>query len=425
MIHKNLPFILIATFLLIQSIAQAQPLRLVEISKTNNSFTPLDTIPNVTNGFFIFPDFSAFNQLNNHFVIRMTDLNNQERLYSLDASSGAIISNPIVSALTPEDQISEFQFDNSTGELFGIQRITNNAIGLKYCLVSINTITGNHAVIDTLDYISGFDYYQGRTAFDPIKGHYIFSSENNTQPDRLYSVDVTNGNVIHNPLFPVLADSTDELIHLQFDDSTGNIYGLLYDASLYAYYLVTVDPITGLHSTIDSISGLKSVNPTSHRVTFDPINRLYIFQGQEANTAGYLYSINVNDASIASKRPFSLRTNPDSISTPYYLHLQNSTGKLLGITWMNDVTTSLEEGSINDNITVYPNPFSNQLTIEISELEPNIELNLFDVRGKLIYSQQFLNSHKFELSRGDWASGVYFLQIRSNTSNYMQKVVIE
>ncbi|MBI3233466.1 MAG: T9SS type A sorting domain-containing protein, partial [Bacteroidetes bacterium] len=70
---------------------------------------------------------------------------------------------------------------------------------------------------------------------DSNSHHFIFSGGVNNNW-KLFSVDTQTGQVISNPVFPVLSDPNDNLIELQFDNTSNILYGLHWDN----YYSNTV-----------------------------------------------------------------------------------------------------------------------------------------------------------------------------------------
>lgn len=68
------------------------------------------------------------------------------------------------------------------------------------------------------------------------------------------------------------------------------------------------------------------------------------------------------------------------------------------------------------NVKVYPNPFSESTIIEVEGAKyDNLELNVFDVTGKVVVQKRISSANKVELLRGNLRTGVYFYQLKSAT----------
>ena len=83
------------------------------------------------------------------------------------------------------------------------------------------------------------------------------------------------------------------------------------------------------------------------------------------------------------------------------------------------VLTSIEEPDMLTNISIFPNPVSDELSIEIpADYSSKILYHLFDINGKLLQSGEFYSgSNKLEMH--SYATASYVLQI-SDTSTGRQ-----
>ena len=96
---------------------------------------------------------------------------------------------------------------------------------------------------------------------------------------------------------------------------------------------------------------------------------------------------------------------------------------------MDDFTTnnsgvSINEQSVNSSVSVYPNPASKFTVIDLSNLnDANLQLNLTDVQGKLIYSLATTNTGKISLNLDAYESGIYFLNITGGNTFVNQKLI--
>ncbi len=82
---------------------------------------------------------------------------------------------------------------------------------------------------------------------------------------------------------------------------------------------------------------------------------------------------------------------------------------------------------INNNpalaIAAYPNPFSQYFTLANTEGK-NLQVNVYDVIGKMMYSQNIKNAaENINISTEEWPKGFYFVNINSNGQNATLKVV--
>ncbi|WP_160318802.1 M14 family zinc carboxypeptidase [Lacinutrix algicola] len=82
-------------------------------------------------------------------------------------------------------------------------------------------------------------------------------------------------------------------------------------------------------------------------------------------------------------------------------------------------TLHVEEKSIEE-VLIYPNPFDNALNLKLPTAFHNIEIQLFDIRGRTVYSEKTSNNNETTLNisnLGNLASGTYLLKLIDLDSN--------
>jgi hypothetical protein len=64
----------------------------------------------------------------------------------------------------------------------------------------------------------------------------------------------------------------------------------------------------------------------------------------------------------------------------------------------------------NENSNVYPNPFTNKLSIQ-TEANSNSLIEVFDIQGRKVYTQMSNISGLTEIKSSEWESGIYFVKV--------------
>jgi hypothetical protein len=74
-----------------------------------------------------------------------------------------------------------------------------------------------------------------------------------------------------------------------------------------------------------------------------------------------------------------------------------------------------------EKISIYPNPFSELVTINLGEL-PEVSVKVFSPNGQLLYQKENINTstHEFKFNQ---AAGIYFLEVSSQGKNQYFKLV--
>ena len=66
------------------------------------------------------------------------------------------------------------------------------------------------------------------------------------------------------------------------------------------------------------------------------------------------------------------------------------------------------------SIDIYPNPFSQELNVNLGEVHKNIEVNITDVSGKLVQSYKFEKTQLLKLDF-DGPNGYYFIEVKTDS----------
>ncbi len=88
-------------------------------------------------------------------------------------------------------------------------------------------------------------------------------------------------------------------------------------------------------------------------------------------------------------------------------------------------TTSIKETTLNNAVSIYPNPASNQFTVKVnSSLNINAKLILFDMLGKKQLEQPITQGEQtFDVQF--LKVGIYFIEVTTGEEKWIQKLIIE
>ncbi len=151
---------------------------LVSINTSTGIATRINTISGV-NGHYL--DNSSFNPTSKEYVFIAGD----DVIYTIDANTGSIVSNPSLSTT-----IRELQLNVKTGIFYAI---SYNSITNTNDLVTVNTTTGVVTLIDSIQGLSS--YMSGTSTLDTLNNRYCIVDDN----DNLIHIDLSTANVTSNP----------------------------------------------------------------------------------------------------------------------------------------------------------------------------------------------------------------------------------
>lgn len=86
------------------------------------------------------------------------------------------------------------------------------------------------------------------------------------------------------------------------------------------------------------------------------------------------------------------------------------------------VNVSVAE-SDEDETMVYPNPFQDELIIEINDAKLGARLTVRDVLGQQVFSQPSYNGNRSVIQTSNWPDGIYLLTFESEHGSVIRKVV--
>jgi hypothetical protein len=82
--------------------------------------------------------------------------------------------------------------------------------------------------------------------------------------------------------------------------------------------------------------------------------------------------------------------------------------------------------SFNKNdafVQLYPNPTSNNITLQTNTELKNTSITLYDVTGKLIKQYNLKSFFKTNLDLSQLDNGIYFIEILHNGKSQMNKII--
>lgn len=143
--------------------------------------------------------------------------------------------------------------------------------------------------------------------------------------------------------------------------------------------------------------------------------------GLTANTHTFSFNWTAPSTNIGNIKFYTAgnatNNNNDSLGDYVYKTSQLITPFMVG----------LEEPTSGLNISVYPNPASNQVEVSGVKLDVDDKVEMINANGKIIYKASIEKAtSNYRLKTSDYSNGLYFLKLQSkqNKINYTSKVLI-
>ncbi|WP_191858981.1 T9SS type A sorting domain-containing protein [Hanstruepera ponticola] len=85
-------------------------------------------------------------------------------------------------------------------------------------------------------------------------------------------------------------------------------------------------------------------------------------------------------------------------------------------------TLSRQDLKVENSFSIYPNPSSRNLNLNISNLEKNAQVTIYNILGAKVYSNT-LNNSKFSINTSQWQKGVYLVRVSSDNGTTTKRFV--
>jgi hypothetical protein len=347
-----------------------------------------------------------------YFFQTQTDFVAVNMLDGLPSAQNAM-SNPIAPSY-----FDNYRFNTSDSTIYGLaRRSTSTGIGQvngELYLASINPATG---VITQISPQSvGQMYAVQGCAINPHEMVYYYSNQGN-----IIGLDIYNGQVYSNQTITFPEGG------LYFDNYTYNcadttIYGLIRTSSTIPNvpYLGKIDPQTGVVTRVSQQPLPYNSYTINGSSTIDPDNGVYYFSALLPQGGYAVAGVSVTTGLVVFEQ---LITPLGALSNSLFFDLLRHPTDCYEATPTRFNPNGGSAGLVNASksaLKVAPNPFEQQFTVSSDQMIQ--ALTLRDAQGKVVL-QQAANSNMLEVATASLQSGVYFLEVQTESGVELVKVV--
>lgn len=331
------------------------------------------------------------------------------------------------------------------------------AEGLSYSLMVSNVadVAGNVMTPDTLTFTFGVDQefqvaniaalrakwtdeldinntHFGNDVYK-LTGHVIVTGINDSYRHQIFIQDETGAIVIDDPNNKITSalESGDEITDIY--GTLTDYYGLLqfavsetYTASALSIYN-DVTPLTVTLAELQNVSYMNAhqcellrmedvvINPLSSSSIFENGKKYTLTQNGQTGNGLWTHFYNI-EGLTGEAIPTSATnlTGVNKISYGEYFLIPRVAA---------DLGTGLPQYLTENDIVVYPNPVSDQLTVSLRTNAFQVtDMAVYDINGKLVHTQA-VNDNQIEMSTRELASGNYFLRLSDGKNSVTTKFV--
>jgi hypothetical protein len=384
---QNKKSIIFAFFLTISAVcSQAQGEFVVQINPETG--TIIKTGPPIAGITYIYPDDRALNENSGTFFFPSA-LPTQS-LFQIKLADGSTVSSP------PYNDLFFFQFDNSTGKLYGIDR--DLVTDTKF-LVEINPITGIPTVLGPT-VLPGTAVYSGAfSTFDETNHRFIFLAP----PTILYTLNATDGSIIFQPNLTLGANQS--IVSFVYANTANTLFAMIQDMNLQKFYMATIDLETGVSTPFGN--GF-TVGRGNGSATIDETNGLYYYMYQ-SDLGYFVASTSLSSGEFLNNAQLPAEDGEDNFFSLKFNHLDQN---LYSIHWDAVITSNVWQGNVEENgVKISPHPMIDYAVFQFEKPLLDAQMVIYNEIGQVVKTVETFSGETLEITREGLPGGGYFFQV--------------
>lgn len=170
--------------------------------------------------------------------------------------------------------------------------------------------------------------------------------------------------------------------------------------------------------TVDAITGVTKFVQEAENASWDGKNVSGTLVADGSYTLWVEMAWDSEGGVITTSVPFTKGSSAVNLTPTATANFTN-----MSLTWTPS-TVGINEN--NTNLSVYPNPASDLLTVELGNQSADTKVQLVNAMGIEVFSENFSAvSGNLPINLNSIAKGVYFVKIQRNNHNYNVKLVVE
>jgi uncharacterized repeat protein (TIGR03803 family) len=281
-------------------------------------------------------------------------------------------------------------------------------------IFSFNPATGRDSVVVSLDSLKGFQVMEGTLTLTNGLFYGVTSGGGLYDDGVLFSFSPVTGNynVLVNFNF---ANGSNPYGGLLNDSINGLLYGMTYQGGTEGYgVLYSFNPVGAIQQVVVNFNDTANGSTPTGNLTLGPNGKLYGMTLGDVTGNGVLFCYDPVSATDSVLFTF----NYTGGSSPYgSLVFVGNPGAV------NPVITTVNTVSTENNVAVYPNPFSMNTNIVMNDAGIHY-LEVDDITGRKLNWVRF-SGNQYSLSRTGLANGIYIVKLYDEQQQYISAAKIE
>lgn len=277
--------------------------------------SPVAYVPGVN---WVLEDNSAYDGNHRHFFFQGSTIQQPPwNLYTIDVTTGAVLSSPMAVSNNPQGTLFGLQYDNAVDTLYATY--FDGAGHIYFSWVEIAT-----GIVHPKQIIPGLTAYEGST-YDANDHWYIVYGGG-----QLVTLDARSGNAVYDAAFP------GNIINLAYDNANSMLFGIYAPPNGLAWLDSISLPTANLHPVAPLTT---HIFPQINGYTIDEASGNYLFAGtlpSYTECINYrLYTVNIAAAKIVDSSLYPYAADPTNPLDSNLLEFSfdNQRGRLYALNW--------------------------------------------------------------------------------------------
>mgnify|MGYP003630982979 FL=1 len=133
----------------------------------------------------------------------------------------------------------------------------------------------------------------------------------------------------------------------------------------------------------------------------------------------------IDGEALQDRSGISVSLSADGSIVAIGAYLNDGNGSNSGQVRLFSNTNALNVKTVNlqDKFTVYPNPTTTQIHIDLKEINNHYKVQLYNMEGKLLYSQDHTNTNHITINMATFSKGIYVLKLQLDNTQKTLKVI--
>ncbi len=299
------------------------------------------------------------------------------------------------------------EIDMSTGKIYNLAPDVSG----YFNIIEYDLNSGTDVILGVIPESITMGVIADNTCFDSNNALFYFLGYDSTGTHCIYTIDLSNALFSYSKTPLQLLAPVNIFQNVNYDNVNNLIFAMniAYDTinNTQANNVVEINPGSGALNVRGTINGYMQFQGGAS--SFDQASGSLVFIGIDNNLIRSMIVFNTNTNTYLTGY---VPQTAGEIECDNYAFAKNTYG-----------STSIDEATVN-GLTLYPNPATNNFTLQFDQREDNASLKIFSADGKECFSE-ILSKPITNINTQSFRKGFYTVRISTEKTNRVLKLIVQ